>query len=83
VVRAFDPMVKKPMDRVEVCGDAYAACQDASVLAVLTEWDDFRWLDFDKVGEVMARRAVVDARNLLDPTALRRRGFLYDGIGRV
>jgi UDPglucose 6-dehydrogenase len=82
-VKAFDPMVKHGLPGIEVCGDAYAACIDASVLAVLTEWDDFRWLDFDKVAEVMAKRNVVDARNLLDPTGLRRRGFSYDGIGRV
>jgi UDPglucose 6-dehydrogenase len=82
-IRAFDPMVKHEIEGIEVCGDAYAACQDADVLAVLTEWDDFRWLDFAKVAEVMSRRVVVDARNLLDPTALRRRGFTYDGIGRV
>ncbi len=83
MVRAFDPMVQHKIEGIEVCGDAYAACADASVLAVLTEWDDFRWLDFDKVGEAVAKKVVVDARNLLDPTALRRRGFSYDGIGRV
>ncbi|MBA3653659.1 MAG: UDP-glucose/GDP-mannose dehydrogenase family protein [Actinobacteria bacterium] len=82
-VRAFDPMVRHEIEGVEVCGDAYAACQDAAVLVVLTEWDDFRWLDFDKVADVMASRVVVDARNLLDPTGLRRRGFQYDGIGRI
>ena len=54
------------------------------MLAVLTEWDEFRWLDFDKVGRRRWQRAaIVDARNLLDPPALRRRGFAYDGIGRV
>ncbi|HZN14709.1 MAG TPA: UDP-glucose/GDP-mannose dehydrogenase family protein [Acidimicrobiales bacterium] len=82
-IRAFDPMVKHEIDGITVCGDAYAACDGADALAVLTEWDDFRWLDFDKVAEAMATRIVVDARNLLDPTALRRRGFSYDGIGRV
>jgi UDPglucose 6-dehydrogenase len=83
IVRAFDPMVSRELEGIEVCGDAYAACEDATVLAVLTEWDDFRWLDFDKVADVMANRSVVDTRNLLDPTALRRRGFQYDGIGRI
>jgi UDPglucose 6-dehydrogenase len=83
IVRAFDPMVKHEIEGIEVCGDAYAACDGAEGLAVLTEWDDFRWLDFDKVAEAMATRVVVDARNLLDPAALRRRGFSYDGIGRV
>ncbi len=81
-VRAFDPMVHHDIEGIEVCGDAYAACQDAAVLAVLTEWDDFRWLDFAKVADAMARPVIVDARNLLDPAALRRRGFTYDGIGR-
>ena len=82
-IRAYDPMVRRELDGIEVVGDAYAACQDASVLAVLTEWDDFRWLDFDKVADVMANRSIVDTRNLLDPIALRRRGFQYDGIGRI
>ena len=52
------------------------------MLAVLTEWDEFRWLDFRKVRDVMARPAIVDARNLLDSAALRRAGFAYQGIGR-
>jgi UDPglucose 6-dehydrogenase len=49
---------------------------------VLTEWDEFRWLDFAKVRDVMGTPAVVDARNLLDPAQLRRLGFSYSGIGR-
>ena len=60
---------------------SYAACEGASVVVLATEWDEFRWLDFDKVGSVMARRAIVDARNLLDPAALRLAGFEYEGIG--
>ncbi|HEX2040401.1 MAG TPA: UDP-glucose/GDP-mannose dehydrogenase family protein [Acidimicrobiales bacterium] len=82
-VRGFDPTRREPLDGLDVVADPYAACEDAHVLAVLTEWDEFRWLDFDKVGALMAQRAVVDARNLLDPGALRRRGFVYEGIGRT
>ena len=52
------------------------------MLAVLTEWDEFKWLDFDKVAEGMVAPRIVDARNLLDRNALSRRGFAYDGIGR-
>ena len=62
--------------------DPYAACEGADVLAVLTEWDEFRWLDFDKVASVMASPRVVDARNLLDRASLSRLGFTYRGIGR-
>jgi UDPglucose 6-dehydrogenase len=81
-LRAYDPAVTGPVDGLDVASDPYAACEGAVVLVVLTEWDEFRWLDFDKVGGLMAERRVVDARNLLDPAAVRRRGFAYDGIGR-
>ena len=62
--------------------DPYSVCDGADVLVVLTEWDEFRWLDFDKVSGLMASPRVVDARNLLDKPALERRGFGYVGIGR-
>ena len=50
---------------------------------MLTEWDDFRWLDYDKVAGVMKHKAIVDARNLLDRAVLTRRGFTYQGLGRA
>jgi UDPglucose 6-dehydrogenase len=81
-IKAYDPTVTTALDGIEICGDAYAACEGAAVLAVLTEWDEFRWLDFDKVAAAMSAPTVVDARNLLDPSALRRRGFAYVGVGR-
>ena len=81
-VRAFDPMVSD-LDGITVCEDAYAASEGAHVLAVLTEWEEFRLLDLAKVHDVMAAPAIVDARNLLDPVAVRRNGFTYDGIGRL
>jgi UDPglucose 6-dehydrogenase len=62
--------------------DAYAACEGATAAVVLTEWDQFRWLDFGRVKLMMAAPVVVDARNLLDPAQLRRIGFEYTGIGR-
>ena len=62
--------------------DPYEAATGARVLVVLTEWDEFRWLDFSRVLAVMAEPYIVDARNLLDPAAVRRMGFHYAGIGR-
>ncbi|MDQ3293523.1 MAG: hypothetical protein M3527_03615 [Actinomycetota bacterium] len=78
-----DPKWTKALDGIEIAADAYAACQGAAVLLVLTEWDEFRWLDFDKVGDALAARRIVDGRNILDREALRRRDFAYAGIGRV
>jgi UDPglucose 6-dehydrogenase len=51
-------------------------------LAVLTEWDEFTWLDFDKLAELMVGRNIVDGRNLLEPSIPQRRGFNYRGVGR-
>jgi UDPglucose 6-dehydrogenase len=71
-----------PLQRLFIAADPYEACRQASVLAVLTEWDEFRFCDLDRVGELMATPRVVDVRNILDPAALRRRGFHYEGMGR-
>lgn len=82
-VSAFDPVAKScPVEGVDVRGDAYSAAEGVEVLAILTEWEEFKFLDLDKLAEVMAKKHVVDARNLLDRGALRRRGFSYQGIGR-
>lgn len=87
-VRAFDPTVdpddggEEDLQDVRICSDPYEACAGAAALAVLTDWDQFRWLDFARVRAVMARPAVVDARNLLDPAAIKVLGFRYVGIGR-
>lgn len=90
-VQAFDPTVTPPLDSraaanldgIKIADDPYSACDGADVLLVLTEWDEFRWFDFAKVKEMLAAPRVVDARNLLDRDALRRRGFVYQAIGRA
>jgi UDPglucose 6-dehydrogenase len=83
---AHDPTVADgPVDElagVMATADPYAACEGADALVVMTEWDEFRWLDFDKVASVMASPRVVDTRNLLERAALVRRGFEYEGVGR-
>ncbi len=82
-VKAYDPVAESsPIADVEVCGDAYAAAEGAEVLVILTEWEEFKFVDLDKLSEVMANKHIVDARNLLDRGAVRRRGFTYQGIGR-
>ena len=82
-VRAYDPAVKvAPIPGIEVVDDPYATCDGAEVLVVLTEWDEFKWLDYDKIAATMAKRCVVDARNILDKGSLLRRGFSYTGVGR-
>lgn len=82
-ISAFDPSNPAEVPGVSVQSDPYAACEGADVLVVLTEWDDFKFLDLEKVADVLAHRRVVDARNLLERPVLRRLGFEYRGVGRV
>ena len=83
-VQAFDPTVDAETDvpdlqDLQLRADPYAAAAGARVLVVLTEWDEFRWLDFSRVLAAMAEPNIVDARNLLDPAAVRRMGFSVHG----
>ena len=81
-VTAYDPTVSEKLadyPDVEIASDPYAAVEGATVLAVLTEWDEFKWLDLDKVADAMAERR---ARRLqsLDRHALRVR---YQGSTKL
>ncbi|MEM9037339.1 MAG: UDP-glucose/GDP-mannose dehydrogenase family protein [Actinomycetota bacterium] len=80
-VHAFDPAVRKDLPGMTVHDDPYEAVRDADVLLVLTEWDDFRWLDLGKTAELMSTAKVVDTRNVLDRQALRRNGFEFRVVG--
>lgn len=87
-LRAFDPTrppsghgYLKKLD-VALCDDPYDACAGASALVVLTEWPEFRDLDLGQAGAAMARAAVVDTRNMLQPDRARAAGFDYVGMGR-
>lgn len=63
--------------------DAYSACEGSHAIAVLTEWDEFKTLDFKKIYESMAKPAFVfDGRNILDHDALREIGFEVYAIGK-
>ena len=82
-VVAHDPMVSvPPLDGLEVVPEAVKACEGADVLVVLTEWSAFALVDLHRVRAAMSGAAVVDARNLLDPAAVRAAGLGYVGIGR-
>jgi UDPglucose 6-dehydrogenase len=81
-VRAYDPTVTKLLDGIEVVDSALAACDGAQALVVLTEWDEFKWVDLHDVRDRLAASAIVDARNHLDRAAALRLGFSYQGVGR-
>ena len=83
-VRAYDPAVHADadFDGVERATGPLEAIEGADALLLLTEWNEFRWLDFGRVRGAMMSPIVVDARNFLDPHLLRQLGFTYEGVGR-
>jgi UDPglucose 6-dehydrogenase len=83
----FDPAlrsgdVRADLDGIVLADDPYAAAEGVDALVVLTEWPEFRSLDWSKLAGVVGRPVVVDTRNLLDPDVVRRAGFQWEGLGR-
>jgi UDPglucose 6-dehydrogenase len=86
VVHATDPQgmprTKALFPQVHYHEGVYQALQDAEAALVCTEWDIFRKLDWDRAGKVMARKLVIDGRNLYTPQGMREKGFEYYSFGR-
>ncbi|MGB2711299.1 MAG: UDP-glucose/GDP-mannose dehydrogenase family protein [Conexibacter sp.] len=85
-VRAYDPIAEREARRlmpgVDFAASALDAVAGADAVVLVTEWPEFRALDWGAAGERMAGRLVVDGRNVLDRDALAAAGFAYEGIGR-
>ena len=67
---------------ITISKDAYEACEDADAIAILTEWDEFKTYDWQKIYDNMLKPAFVfDGRNILDKEKLTKIGFIYQAIG--
>jgi UDPglucose 6-dehydrogenase len=95
-VTIYDPEVKEDKikkdlgernvskGQLKVCSDPYEACKESHAIAILTEWTEFKALDYRRIFDSMEKPAFVfDGRNLLDIEAMRSIGFQIRGIGRV
>ena len=85
VVQAYDPEgheARQLLRGVEFTAGPYEAAQNADALVIITEWDQFRALDLDRVKLLMRAPLVVDLRNVYPPAEMRARGFDYRSIGR-
>jgi UDPglucose 6-dehydrogenase len=85
-VRAYDPngveQAKLLLPDVTFCKDAYDCAQGASALVIVTEWEQFRALDFARLKKAMAQPVLVDLRNIYRHDEVVRHGFTYESIGR-
>ena len=85
-VRGYDPVsmdVARPLlPDVELCDDPYDVAKDSDAVIVVTEWNEFKQLDLDKVKGLLKTPVVFDGRNIYDPARMRELGFTYRAIGR-
>ena len=86
-IRAYDPVAMdnaKPLmpEGVVFCESAYEAAAGADGVALLTEWNEFKYLNLDRLRGLLRHRLIFDARNLYEPERMRRLGFEYYSIGR-
>jgi UDPglucose 6-dehydrogenase len=88
-VQAYDPVamdealrIYGKRDDLRLCSRADEALEGADVLAIVTEWREFRSPDFDQIKRKLRVAAIFDGRNLYDPEMVRQRGFRYFAIGR-
>ena len=90
-VRAYDPVALAEARRIyarhapeafALCRNAYEAAEGADALAIVTEWQEFRSPDFDRLRQLLKEPLIFDGRNLYDPAVLGRFGFTYYAVGR-
>lgn len=86
VIRAYDPEGKKEAEKllpeVTWAQDPYDAVEGADAVVVLTEWNEFRGLDLDRIRDLVAHPRIIDLRNIFNPAEVAQRGFSYTSIGR-
>ncbi|USG60191.1 UDP-glucose/GDP-mannose dehydrogenase family protein [Sneathiella marina] len=85
-IKAYDPEgmkeAKELLSGVEFCENSYATLENADALVLITEWNEFRALNMDKVKSLMKAPIMIDLRNIYDPAEMRGYGFTYESIGR-
>lgn len=86
-ITAYDPKAMRTAcllmgDKIQYADDMYSCLKDADVLAILTEWNEFKSLDLNLASSLMRHKNIVDCRNLIDAEQAAKNGFRYQGIGK-
>ena len=86
IIRAYDPQAMETagqlIKRITLCKNSYEVAEGADALVLVTEWNEFKQLDFKRIRELMRLPILVDGRNAWNPDILRQAGFQYIGVGR-
>ncbi len=86
-ISAYDPeaseKAKEFLPTITYCEDPYKAAQSADAILIVTEWDEFRTIDWQRLASVVERRLIIDGRNLFNTPDVTAHGFQYISIGRL
>ena len=86
-VKAYDPIAadncRMSYPDITYCENAYQVAEGASALLLITEWNEFRFLNMERIRDAMERPVLFDGRNMYDPLRMKRLGFEYFSIGRL
>src|SRR5580700_2589991 len=86
-IRAYDPeameKAEKEIPDITYCRDAYEAARGAEAILLLTEWEEFRQMDWKRLLSTVEQPLMIDGRNMFNPEEIGRKGFRYVSIGRV
>ena len=72
----------KVLPDITYCKDAYEACENADAMVLVTEWNQFRMLDLDRIRGLLRSPVVIDLRNVYQPASMLEAGFKYESVGR-
>jgi UDPglucose 6-dehydrogenase len=87
IIKVYDPAAMQETKKlygnsIVYAMDQYEALKGADAVALMTEWPEFRILDFNRMAELMEEKTIFDGRNIYDPSEIKKAGFTYYGIGR-
>ena len=86
-IRAFDPVAvenaKKIMPDVKYCKETYETVKDCDALVFMTEWNQFRSLNMEKIKSLLKQPIIFDLRNIYEPSKMKQSGFVYSSVGRL
>ncbi len=85
-IRAYDPKAmekaREELPDIEYCRDPYQAAEGAEALVILTEWNEFKEMDLDRLKKLLHQPIIIDGRNIYDPERMAEAGFTYRSVGR-
>jgi UDPglucose 6-dehydrogenase len=85
-VKAYDPQAMKrarqELEMIQYCDDPYQVADSSEALIILSEWNEFKEMDLERIKRLLHHPIIIDGRNIYDPARMKELGFVYHCVGR-